>query len=296
MKNNNANYPHPVLSSANEDYINSNFEIFCTYSAQGQNAIIDLEYVLNCDGLKSLIDKKEAKVLIYLESLVAEYRKTFDFENDQTKLQVVVNTNDINKNLQVRGYIVATQKIENFSLEEHNKYLFSNMPFYIRKGDVLAVSNVFFNIAINDYDPLSDKQSIFAIHKNPNQKYEVVVDYTSDAKGKIAIYLNEETYGKYCNLYKAPDPRIILASLFAIPALIDALAYIKCLSEEDKESLESLKWYQVIVSKLKEEKINLENETSLTNVANKIMPRIFVSTVEKLTDVCKVLLKEGEEE
>lgn len=294
MKKSNVNYPHPVLASSNEDYINCNFELTCEYEVQGQEALIKLEYFLNCAGLKSLIDDKKAKILVYLESLVAEYRKTFDFVDDN-KLIIPLKRNEVNKNLQVRGYIVAIDHIPNFSLEEHNKDLFSNIPFDIRKGDVLAISDAFYNIPIDDYDPLANKQSIFAIHKDPDQKEEMLVDYIQDPKGKISIKLNEETYEKYCELYKAPDPRIILASLFAIPALIDALAYIKCATQDDLEGIENQKWYQVVSSKLKDEKIDLESEVSLSNVANRIMPRIFVSTVEKLTDVCKVLLKEGEE-
>lgn len=290
----NVNYPHPVLCTTNEDYINSNFEIQCDYYIESQNAVIDLKYDLNCLGLQQLLDNDKAKVLVYMESLVAEYRKTFDFEKGKKTRQVILKRNDINKNLQVRGYIIANSEISNFTLTEHNKALFASIPFNIRKGDVLAVSDVFFDIPIDDYDPLANKQSIFSIHKNPDQKDEMVVNYLSDAKGKIGIYLNEETYGKYCDLYKAPDPRIILASLFAIPALIDALSYIKCATEDEKESLETQKWYQVVNSRLVDEKIDLENEVSLANVANKIMPRIFVSTVEKLTDVCKELLKEGE--
>ena len=52
MRKTNINYPHPVLSAANEDYIDCCFNINLKNdpSIQGDLAVIDIAYDLSCDG------------------------------------------------------------------------------------------------------------------------------------------------------------------------------------------------------------------------------------------------------
>lgn len=57
-------------------------------------------------------------------------------------------------------------------------------------------------------------------------------------KNKITILLNEDTFSKYQKLYESPEVRSVLASMFAVPVLVDALSYIK---NADSEKLEELK-------------------------------------------------------
>ena len=54
MKKTNINYPHPVLNIANEDYINSSFNISLPNDAkiEGEHAIIEISYELVSPGLE----------------------------------------------------------------------------------------------------------------------------------------------------------------------------------------------------------------------------------------------------
>ena len=75
MNRTNINYPHPVLSSLNEDYIDSSFDISIVDDAieEDENkATIKVNYALNCPGLQEMIADGRAKVVIYLESVIAE--------------------------------------------------------------------------------------------------------------------------------------------------------------------------------------------------------------------------------
>ena len=64
--------------------------------------------------------------------------------------------------------------------------------------------------------------------------------------------------------------------------------------EEEQIIYSDKKWYQVINHRLNELKIDLATEGSMTKVANMILPRIFSSSVESLTQLCNELLKGGE--
>ena len=251
MNKSNINYPHPVLSIANDDYV----------------------------------------VVVFMDSVVAEYRHMESFPADKTTMRVTINRGDINRVLQIKGFIIASEEITQFTLPEHNKEHF-RFPIAIRKGDILGIATHSFNVPLESYDPLADRPSIFSIRKqSENPKEEVSADFS---ESKIIIWLNEETHQKYRTLYQAPDARGVLSAFFAAPVLVDALYYIKNMSEDERLIYEDKKWFQVINHRLKELKIDLEMEGSMTKVANMILPRIFSSSVESLTQLCNELLKGGE--
>lgn len=287
MKKTNINYPHPVLSGANEDYVNCGFDISLIDdpTINGDVAIINLSYSLICDGLKKLIDMDCASVTLYLESVASEYRNIFRFDIDKTTISITINKNYLSNNLQIRGYIVANTEMRAFSLPEHNKEVLGDIPYEVRPGDILAISEHFFSIPLDTYDPLADRPSIFSIRRQPDEgsQKEISVDFLSHPK--ITIYLGKELFEVYRKLYDAPEARMFLASFFATPVLVDVLSFIKNASEDEKESLTNLKWYQVLQARLKELKIELSEEISLTYVANSVLPHVFKSNIEQFTKV-----------
>lgn len=296
MNKTNINYPHPVLSSANEDYIESSFDIMLVGEPciEGNNAVINIAYSLVCSGLSNLIASGDAQVVIYMDSTVAEFRQMRAFDNDKTEMKIEINRNDVNRSLQIKGYIIAAKPIKSFSLEEHNKAFFGTVPFSLRKGDIMGLATHSFNIPLESYDPLADRPSIFSIRKQTQRPKEEV---SSDFSGqKITIWLNEETHNKYRTLYVAPDTRGVLSAFFAAPVLVDALYFMKNMSEEERIEYESKKWYQVINHRLQELKLDINSEVSMTKIANLILPRIFSSSVEALTQLCEALLKGGEKD
>lgn len=115
-------------------------------------------------------------------------------------------------------------------------------------------------------------------------------------RDKITILLNEDTFTKYQVLYQASDVRSLLASMFAVPVLVDALSYIKNADPEEIEALQELKWYQVVDTKIKELHLDLSKEDSMTKIANTILPHVFRTNIESFTDVFKNLLPSGGDE
>lgn len=298
MKKSNINYPHPVLSAANEDYLNCTFDVVFDNDPviQGELAVIELSYNLECDGLSKMITNGDAKVVLYLESVESEYRKIFVFKPDSTSMIVKENKNLFGKNLQVRCYITAAKDISPFSLPEHNKELFGLIPFNVKRGDVLAISENLYNIPLENYDPLLDRPSIFSVRRQTeNPKEEIMVDFVTH--DKITIFLNNEIFEKYDELYRASEIRMFLASLFAAPVLVDVLSYIKHADQDMLDSVLDKKWYQVLKSRLSELDIDLAKEDSMTKVANMVVPHIFKQNIEQFKVVFKNSLPmSGDEE
>ncbi len=291
MKKVNVNYPHPVLSAANEDYIDCSFDISLINDPviEGDVAIINVSYELSCAGLLQLIKEEKARVVLYMESVESEYRNKEFFGPEESQKQLTINKNLLSKSLQVRGYIVASADIHSFKLPEQNAELFGGMPYDIRRGDILAISENFYNIPIDSYDPLADRPSIFAIRRQTDRPQdEITVDYLSYPK--ITIFLNNEIFEKYKDLYEAPETRMFLASLFAAPVLVDVLSYIKHANDDETNSISDKKWYQVISAKLTELKIDLETEPSMTKIANIVLPHVFKANIEQFANVFNNLM------
>ena len=153
----------------------------------------------------------------------------------------------------------------------------------------MAISEDFYNIPLENYDPLADRPSIFSIRRqldHPND--EITVDFMSHHK--ITIFLNNDVYEKYSNLYEAPETRMFLASLFATPVLVDVLSYINHADQDMIDSIAHLKWYQVLNARLIELKIDLMSEDSMTKIANVVIPHIFKTNIEQFREVFKNLL------
>lgn len=296
MKKTNINYPYPVLSASNEDYINSSFDIELPVNpyVEGDLAKIEICYSLKSQGIQELIENDKARVTVYLESVEAEYRKIFYFPKSSNFLALEINKNNLSKKLQIKGYIIANTKISPFKLQEHNHDLFGSVPFSINKGDIIAIADGY-TIPLENFDPLVDRPSIFSIRKQTeNQNEEISVDMLT--RDKITILLNEDTFTKYQILYQASDVRSLLASMFAVPVLVDALSYIKNADPEEIEELQELKWYQVVKAKIKELNLDLSKEDSMTKIANIILPHVFKTNIESFTDVFKNLLPSGGDE
>ncbi len=296
MKKTNVNYPHPVLSASNEDYLDCSFDITLLADPviEGNYATFKVAYKLACPTLESYIAAHKARVAIYMESVVAEYRSTKFFDSNSHEKTITVSKNDINQEVELRGYVISSSTLTPFKLPEHNKELLGDVPFTIRPGDILGVSEHFINIPIQDYDPLADRPSIFAVRQQfERPKEDISVDFLSD--DKIKILLNSETYEKYQKLYEAPDVRTVLASFFAAPVLVDVLSYIRNATDEDLESVSGKKWFLVIQARLTALQIDLKAEDSMTKVANQILPHIFKNAVEEFKSIFDALIPGGGE-
>lgn len=296
MRITNINYPHPVLDASNSDYIDSSFDIALEAdpTVTDSSILIDVSYSLECEGLKKLIEAGKAKVAVYLDCSIAEFRRMYSFPFSDTQLQIVINKSDVNRSIQLKGYIIAHEEISSFILPEHNKDMFANVPFSIRKGDVLAIAMHSFNLPLDSYDPLADRPSIFSIRRQTDRpKEEIAADFSEQ---KITIWLNAETHEKYRKLYEAPETRGFLSSFLAAPILVDVLFFIKNMSNEDKVDYETKKWYQVINKRLNDLKIDLATEDSMTKIADLILPRLFSTAIDSMTDVFRALLKGGDKD
>lgn len=288
MRKSNIIYPHPILREGSVDYIGCSFSISNEEEVSNSKKEINgkftlkIGYNLHCKGLEQMIENNQAKVVLYLESRMTSYRRSFSFEKDTTELELEIHKNELGDYVDIKPFILANQDIVNFKLEEHNQQLFKNTNFSIRKGDFLAEANGL-HIILNKYDPLADKPSIFKIHVDYDQKEDYIVNWEFD---HISITLNEKMHTLYNKISREPSYRIVLSSLYVCPALVDVLSAMKNANDDDLEGYKTKKWFIVLSKRLKDLKIDLHSEYSMSNVSNRILPIVStaVSNIDYIID------------
>ena len=279
MKKTNINYPYPVLSVANDDYLDSSFNIIYNESSSidRDNTELNLSYELKCDGLAELISENIARVAIYLESAVCGYRNIVYFENGKTNLSVNISLDEVSQKILIKGYIIAVKEMNRFTLKEHNQDLFANIPFRISPGDILALAEHQYTVPLNAYDPLANRNSIFAIRKNTTTNQPINIDLDED---RISIFLNEEMFGKYQEINASSDAKGILSSLFVMPSLVEIFSKIQTGSDQ----YENLIWYVVLNEKLAKHNIDLSQ--GLVAAANQLLGYVLNTNMDSLIAIC----------
>lgn len=294
MKKTNIGFPYPVLSNDNNDYVDSSFAIEGMMEPEVDNGTIriPLKYYLQSAGLTDMIKAQKAQVLIYCESSNSSFRKIerFDFNDDEKVLEIA--TAELAQMLKLKGMIVSNGFYDDFCFDEHNKELFGDFKFKINKGDILAISNLF-EIELDSIDPLANKPSVFSIRPDDKATDAIRVDYQDV---KIDIFLRREIYDQYQELRDEPALRTVLASYFVLPALVEVLCFMKDGVSEDDEDIKSRAWYVSITNRLQALKIELQEQVSMTTVANKILTDIVQETMNGLKHIKENVLTGGNSE
>ena len=274
MKRSNIGFPYPVLCSDNNDYIDSSFAInnVVEQFVENNKIGVQIDYELKSSGLENMINKGQAKVVLYLESPNSSYRTVCSYVQGETTIQCEIDADKLSKILKLKGMIVATCDISSFCFEEHNKELFENFDFKIRKGDILAISNIY-EVELSLIDPLENKPSIFSIRPDDNATETIKVDISNP--DRINIWLTRDLHNEYQDLRGEPQIRTLLASYYVLPALVEALEFMKSEAQNgDDEDIRNGAWYQSLEARLNALHINLKEEASMTSVANRVLKDI----------------------
>lgn len=287
MKTINIEFPHPVLDENIDDYSTGSFKInLIKQFVDDTNINIILNYELTSEGLKELVKNSAAQVIVRIESSAASFRKIFVFGQNENEIIISLNKNALVKNVDLTGFIIATQEISKFHLPEHNSIYFEGVDFRIRKGDILAQENGQI-LYLDDSELEKQMPSIFTISEAGMD--ETILHDLHECNDKIKIILNKETYNLYYNLRRKDSYKKYLSGIIVLPVLIEALSIMKGVYQQDDEQLregyENTRWFKTIEKKLEKNKINLiDSDIPLTTAASKLLGDIVYEALLSLKE------------
>ncbi len=244
-------YPHPVLGNGNN--VNGLFNSSYNYEVGKEYLSLSFKFVLQNDTLEKLISERQAAFVVFLECSNTFYRKTFEFY-EYEKVFNTIKSAKFRGKVDIAFFICATKEISNYSIVNAHP-VYSNYEFIIQQGDVLAYSGSDnFNVDIR-YDALKYVSSIMEIVIGKDLTGPMKLEFEFN---KIRVILSKEDYDYY-NRFKS---NLKISSLFhssiVVPVLLEALKLMG--NNERLETLQIFTWFQVIIKRLENLKLTLEND------------------------------------
>lgn len=301
MRNKAIEYPHPVLTEYAKDFINSNFSInIVSHGDDGTNISLEVEYLLNCEGIYQLLKSGKAKVIIRTTCHRTSFRKTFDM-NTEGKTLISIPKRDITDTLDIQAMIVATYSYNDYKLSEFNTNYFGNETFSLRKGDVIA-NEPGMKIKLSS---ILEKNvaGIVLVETNPsiNQmkiNYASVEETDPALSNYIVITLPDNEYKTYAKLrtkkyFKKGVDRFLQSSLI-LPVITEAISKLRYEEtwekEENTEHYKGTVWADSILEALKKIGVDdlstcLQSDVELANaLLGNVIEDSFSNLISKMTE------------
>jgi len=285
------NFPHPMLNEYSKDYDET-----CEFSIElgdiQENTyefILPFAYTITSSGLKSMIDSSEATVVIKLYCSATSYREIYKFKAN-SELSILIPKSNVAKRIELHGFIISAVDSKTFSLPEHNQQFFSGSAIEIKKGNILADTDV---IQINIDDSELEKQlSSIVLIDSTSGIDSLDVNYLNDEDGLIHIRMPEDEYQEYFTLRKSYNRYGIsrfLQSAVIMPALTEAIQLLRAeavqkdVDPEFEEQYGLTVWADSILNKCDDlQKDISDTSISAYSLANEILRFVTKDAVSEL--------------
>lgn len=284
-------YPYPVLTKEGNDYIDSNFDITYIVNFTENEIILNIQAILENQGLKELIENGLAAFSVRVECPPTCYREIITFNSFEKTVRIPASAVDIR--LQIESFIVAIQDIDNYTNKNFNPE-YGDIPFHLEKANILAVGSYVEIKVEKDSDDLANIPSIFlVIPRKDAESNDIIIDITGDL---IKILVPSEEYKDFLNANRIEFYKPTLHSILIIPSLIKALEEVKY-NVESSEELEDKKWFRAIEKAVREKyKAKLDKEFLFSIETEQIAQRLMDYPINKSLSALLTLKNEEEDE
>lgn len=253
-------YPYPVLTSFNNDYLDSFFDISIEEEKSDKEMTLKFTPTLDNDELKKLIDSGDALFVVHIECSYTSFRKIIGVP--ASGASVSISANQVAEVINICPFVVAAGDIFGYSSKKFNAE-YEGATFDLEKGSIMAIGyEKVYRIEKED-DEVANIPSIFSVTEilNPQQK-DIIIDYARD---KIGIKLPSNVYRKFVTQNSNnPNAQPVLHAMLIIPSLIKCLEEVKH-SGVDYYLYEERSWFRAIRKAAKKLEIDI-NESTISNI------------------------------
>lgn len=293
-------YPNPVLSIDRDDYIEE-----CSFDVTFDEAAISVDdefinipvvYELKSKGLSNYIKLDKASVVVLIYSSGTMYRRIYLFDNDKNEMLIKVPKFNVKDEIEISGFILAKENINNFQLEEFNDLYFKGILFSIKKADVLA-KGLERTISVDDSELEKPISSIFSIQNDENAEMDIVADFDSDHK--IIINLCGALNELYWHMkdQNSGALRRYLTGIIVYPVLVEAISKMVDSYRETGTDYSGKRWFRTIEHKLQNLNLDISDEPekySYVELADKLLGNIAKDGLKSVKDTLDRELNSGE--
>lgn len=240
--------PYPILDNYGDDYINSSFDVECDMVPRFSKIYGKILFHLKNKEIEELIKNEEAQYIVHVECPSTCYRVKFG--STENKIEFKLSSAKLTKEIKIKTFVVLTKDVDNFkSVDFHPDY--SGQAFNLSAHQIIAIGTEIHCYPNKDDRDLKSLSSVLKVQKTDGKKGSLTVNTDDDEY--IIVGLSKEVYDLYARLGKNIYEKTSF-SLILFPALIVVLQRM----HENTEDYTSHLWFQVIHSKLKDNKVSLD--------------------------------------
>lgn len=251
MKISYRSYPHPVLSYFSDDLVKCAFQATVRVDTSQSFFRLHVMCQLSSRDIRALVESGKAAYALHIECGATRYRRISLSSDPDFLLELPASA--VQGVVDVCVLVCAAQPIEGYTNSNfHSDY--GAARFSVSKGDVLAVAEDRMFIADTERDQLRRIPSIFEVARTTDPDAPAMdIDLTGN---KITIQLRSEDYDRYSAMIRASHLEPVIASIVAVPALIEVLESVLS-SDDADENFGNYRWYSVIKRKLESEGVDI---------------------------------------
>lgn len=260
-------FPYPVLSQYTDDVLPNELQVDLGVTPTKSDFELVFGISLKHDGIKALVAKGDAKLVIHVECRSNFYRKAFSCNRFEGTLAIPVS--DLTGHVEVSFMIVAACGIPKYQIDGmHADY--ESKHFSISAGDILALLETKYFTALKDPDALKKISTIIQVAELGPGKKTWEIDLEDSAK--IYVRMSQADMESYNILRNSIKLAKTLRSVIVIPALVEALHFMRNTSSEDFEVERQRRWFSILETKIIHLGINLhDDKRTMYEIAQLVM-------------------------
>lgn len=238
-------WPHPVLTPLSDDIEPNGFDFELEARPEHPNWLISVEAKHGDATITNLVAAGHAAYLLQVECKATFFRKGFRFTLE--RFDFTIPAENLTGLVSASFLVVTDRDLDAYCHpRQHPDYNGSSFQLSIGEPLAVAVSKEF--EAFLDADPILNLPSIIDIRKGEDTSR--IMAATLDAE-RIIIELPPDDFAKYKLMRTNLLVRDLLASTIILPAIIEALHYLRGMDVDEREEFKlTHRWARHILNRL----------------------------------------------
>jgi hypothetical protein len=237
-------WPHPVVSPLTDDVAPNSFDFQLDVLPGDRRWLLGVQVIFEDATLSSHVAAGKAAYVLHVECKRTYFRKAFRSEN--ANFEVEIPEDSLFGLVEVSLLIVAIADLKEYRHPgQHLDY--RNASFEVSIAQPLAVAPSKRFEAFLEADPILKLASILDIKKGEDGLRVMKVNCEGD---RIVVILPPSDYVRYRDLRADPAIRGLLASTVVLPAVLEALHYLRNPELDIQDFKENHKWSRSVLRRL----------------------------------------------
>lgn len=251
-------YPYPILTSFNDDYIDSYFDVEYHLKEIGmESKKIIANFILRNDKIEEFIKEDKARIILHLECPITSYRTIIECPREDREVSFFINNKLMKESLELTSLIVANKEISRYENDSINKdiYGINYQVKNLEKGSLLGASITQIIELTSDKDDFERISSIInvGIYKDDYMSVDIDQDI-------ILVKLPENLYKQYNKFSNNNFSDGKLSDIIMSATILPSLIYVLDMMGSEEHQVDSeLIWFKVIRDKLLTKNIEIED-------------------------------------